>query len=468
MTRFFERSLLRVGAGVVGFALAGCNTSDAVYKAPWYPFQAQFVGGNAGAAVLVDNAAWWRDLRSPALDQLIEIALADSPSLELARERVIEARANFDAVPSNVELSGTLRGRRSGGSDGGFTDVGDSTAQFDWLLDPWGKRKAQLRGAAARIEAVDAERDAAQLLLIDNISQSYVELRYQQRLLAVRKQELEGRRQTLDLVERLLAGGSLTRIDLVAAQARLAETEATIPAIQTAVRVRKYELAVLAGRSPGTLGVNLDSGARQPIPRVSPKVSIPSDLVRNRPDLKIAERLYYASLADTDAARADLYPTLSLSGTISYSPLDGGSSGYFFGPTLQLPALPDSPRKAVVAARESSARQAMTSWKADVLNALLEVETALANYAGASSSVAAAEKTVRIYDESERLTRNLVAGQGATLRDLIDAEVGSATSELELAANRRLLGRAYVDLNVALGGGAKYPGPAKVAAGPGG
>jgi multidrug efflux system outer membrane protein len=210
------------------------------------------------------------------------------------------------------------------------------------------------------------------------------------------------------------------------------------------------------GNSPGRLALDLDRSARQPLPRLSPQVGIPADLIRNRPDLRIDERMYYASVAETGAARADLYPRLSLGGAITVSGIDASGTDYAFGPTLQLPALPNSPRRAAVEAREAQARLALARWKSDVLDALLEVETALASYAGAAGTVHAARKSVALHQENIALTRELVTSEGATLRDLADAEVASTDAELALADGLRRQALAFIALNTAIGSGATY------------
>ncbi|MCR8726790.1 efflux transporter outer membrane subunit [Frigidibacter sp. ROC022] len=456
MVVFSTYSRERLGAALVLMTItAGC-APETVHRAPQFPFKDHYATGVGSAPIVVSNTAWWRALNEPTLDRLIDAALVGSPDIALARERITETEALVAAISSPASLESDLQVRHESDLEGSSATIGQASLSFDWLLDPWGSRRAQRKGAMARVEAADAELDAARLLLIQNVANAYIELRYQQRLYTVRRQELTARRQTLGLVRRLFDSDSATRLDVLAAQARLAETEAVLPGIKAAIQVQKYRIAVLVGRAPGDLGIDLDRDAHQPVATLAPNIGIPADMVRNRPDIRIADRLYYAALSDVDQARAALYPSLSLTGMITLSAIDGSGADAYFGPVLSLPALPGSPRKARVAVQESRAQQAMQSWKSTVLDALLEVETSLVNYIGAHGAISASRRSVDLYRQTVTLTRELVTGDGATLRDLVDAEVAVSDAELALAANLRQLALAYVSLNLALGSGSQY------------
>jgi outer membrane protein, multidrug efflux system len=296
--------------------------------------------------------------------------------------------------------------------------------------------------------------DAARLLLLLNIANAYVDLRYQQTSLQLRHSELASRRQTLGLIERLQKGSAATQVDVVKARALVSETQAEIPEISAAIEAAKNEIAVLLGKVPGGLEINLDGPVRQPRASLSPDVGIPADLLRNRPDIRVAERSYYAAFRDVAGARADLYPQLSLSGTITRTSLSGSKgTEYFFGPALTFPLLPNSARRATVEQRQSLVRQAHSQWRLTVLEAIRDVETSLAEYSAALSAQRASEETVRLYKEVVTLTRQIVTGDGATIRDLIEAEQNVAIANTALTNTLRRVGRNFVGLNVNLGSG---------------
>ncbi len=431
---------------------AGCT--DDPYAAPVFPFMSAYKAQSAAAPRVLAHDDWWPRFNDPVLNALIDTALLDSLDLDLAQERLVEARAARDSLPQTASLTPSARLQRERSDGGADITRTEGTLGFDWLFDIYGARRAQADAAGARVAVADAEVDAARLLLLLNIANAYVDLRFQQTSLQLRRSELRARQQTLDLVEALQEADSATSIDIARARALVSETRATLPGIEAAIAGLKNEIAVLSGQIPGQRGVNLDDRTTQPRVSLSPDVGIPADLLRNRPDIRVAERSYYAALREVRTAQASLYPQLSLGGTLSLTALSGQqSTDYVFGPALRLPILPVSAQRATVAARESRVRQAHTSWKRTVIAAIGDVETALSEYAAAQQSRRAAEETVGHYAEAARLTRESVSRDGGTVRDLIDAQQSLAFANATLASATRGLGRSYIAVNISLGAG---------------
>ena len=453
---------LRSIIGVILVTLvAGCSVGP-TYINPVFGFAPSFAARPTGrisrVPILQDNVAWWQKFNDPVLSGMVQQALAGNLDLALATERIAEAQARALGVPSAVSVTGNVDAGRRGESDS-TKQVGNGVRGdfgLSWLLDPYGGRDARIRAAKARIEVADAERDAARLLLLSNIVTAYVDLRFQQRVLHLRQRELRSRLQTRRRVLQLSEASVATRLDVVRAKALVLETQGQIPTAQAAIRVQHNRIAVLLGKAPGTRGSPLNGGG-QPVASMPVNIGIPADLVRNRPDIRIAERMYYARVAQIGEAEARLYPALSLGGEISLSRFGGQSvTDYFFGPTLTLPALPNGARAARVKVRESQARQALTGWKSLVLTAIEQVESALQAYAGSRSSVAVARKAATLRWEAVTLTRTLIAEDSATIRDLLDAESDAADANNVLAEGLRQLGRDFVVLNVSLGSGNSY------------
>lgn len=453
MTGTGWRGAPRVFSVLAGLSfLAGC--SDEPYKAPVFPFLSGYNSSQESSPVLLSNAGWWKAFDDPTLNTLVETALTGNLDLEIAKERVLEAEAIQRSVPQSALLSPSVRAGRERDSLGSTRTTTETSLGFEWILDIYGGRRAQIDAAGARIEVADAEVDAARLLLLLNVANAYVDLRFQQTSLQQRHTELASRRDTLELIERLRASSAAIQVDVIKARALVSETQADIPEITAAIQAAKNEIAVLLGKVPGNLKVNLDGPMRQPRVSLSPEVGIPADLLRNRPDIRVAERSYYASFRDVAGARADLYPRLSLSGSITSTSLSGSRGPeYFFGPALTLPALPNSARRATVEQRQSLVRQSHTEWQQTVLEAIGDVETSLAEYSAALAAQRASERTVRLYQEVVTLTRKIVAGDGATIRDLIEAEQSVAVANSTLANTLRRVGRSFVELNVSLGSG---------------
>ena len=455
--------------GLSALTLSGCAPGTS-YIAPSFPFLSRYNRVPEVPPVLLSNTAWWQGLDDPVLNQLIDIALAGNLSLSAARERVTEAQALRQSVPGAALLSPSARAQVSG-SDDRDPDV-QNTVQLglNWMLDPYGARREQLRAADAQIDMSAAEVDAARLLVLFNMANAYTALRYSQRLVALSQAELDSRLQTLALTRRLADAESATRLDIVRSEARVAEIRAQLPDQEAAISAKLNEIAVLAGTAPGTLPADLMAAlgsGRQPRPGLSPQVGIPADLLRNRPDIRIAERRYYAAMAQIGVAEAALYPSLSLTGTISLDALNGGarSAEYFFGPVVQFPALPLGGGRAAVEARRAAARQEHEAWKSTVLSAILEVENALVDYQAVAASMQSTAQADRLYREALDLTRAVFEQGEATLGDLIDAQEAVSGADRALAGMVLRHAQSFVALNVRLGAG-HAAGAAGAAAGP--
>lgn len=452
-----------LGCALLAVVVAGCDVLP-TYKSPIFPFADSFSPKPNSAPVLLSNEAWWRKFNDPVLNALIEEALAGNLDLALARERVLQAQAQAVTVPSQLTVNGSLRAGAGGSRTTSTREEGEADLSLGWLFDPWGGRRAQVLAAEGQVEVAAAELDAARLLVLSTVATAYIDLRFFQRSLHLRQGELSSRQQTLGLIRDLQQGNAATRLEMVRAEALVAQSRAQIPELRTAVRAQENRLAVLLGRTPGR-AVPALNGSRKVQPRASmpADVGIPADLLRNRPDIRITERLYYVALAEIGTEKALLYPGLSLSGELSLSRI-GGVSGtdYFFGPSLRLPALPNGPQHARVRVRESQARQAHTTWQSSVLQAIEQAESALVRYAGSQSSVGAAQETVRLYRQSVSLTRELLGRDGATIRDLLEDEQSVSQANILLAQTLRQAAQDFVTLNTSLGSGHAYAGKLNV------
>ncbi len=444
---------LAFSALALATALAACAQQEG-YKTPHFPFLGSYSQRKA-APVLLSNAEWWHGFQDPVLDQLATEALGANLSIAGAKERVVEARAQERGVPDRAALSASVTGQQQGTTGGGVTSSTEGDLGLSWMLDPYGERRARKAAAAARVEASDAETDAARLLVLYNLCNAYVDLRYQQRLLTLRQQEITSRRSTLSLAQSLFDTSSGTKLDVTRTKAELAQAQADLPLIEAAIRVQQNRIAVLAGRQPGTPGPETGPAKGQPHSRMSTDIGIPADLLRNRPDIRIAERLYYAAVSEVTVAQAALYPRLSLSGAISLTSVrkGGTSRDYYFGPSVALPEFPNASTKAGVEAAASAARQAHIDWKATVLNALMEVENALVEYQGSSRALAATGRSLTLYREAQGMTRDLVKSGGATVGDLIDADQSVTNAANAFAQTQRQQALDFIALNVRLGSG---------------
>jgi multidrug efflux system outer membrane protein len=450
--------------------LAGCAPGQN-YVRPVFPFLKGYNAAAPGASILLENVAWWQRMNDTTLDRLIALGLNGSLSLELARERVIEARAAFRAVPGAGRVT-TSAGVRAEGIGSDKPEIsGTGELGLSWMFDLWGARREQLRVAGADIDIAEAEEDAARLLVLYNLTNAYIALRYNQRQVTLTHQNIARSSHALRLTRSRQEAGSATRQEITRAQARVAQVRAQLPALKATVAGKINEISVLTGRAPGRLPRDLLKALHTPAPQpkssMPANVGIPADLLRNRPDVRIAERRYYAAIAEIKIAQAALYPTLSLTGLISLDSLGNGTKRpeYYFGPSIQFPNLPLKNGRAAVELRHSQARQAHEAWKATVLTAILEVENALLDYGAVRQALVSAHEATRLYRETVNLTEQLLKEDEATVSDLIGLQRDVATAAASVADLEFRQAQGFVEINVRLGAGHRVgaTGPSAVA-----
>ncbi|MCG6902674.1 MAG: TolC family protein [Rhodobacter sp.] len=379
----------------------------------------------------------------PILDRLMAAALQGNPGLATARARLraaaAEARAAGATVTGNGDASLSFNSR---GSDVFSLGLGAR-------LDP--SRAARRVAASARAEAAQYDARDARRLLLEELATTYVNLRYYQQLLEFRRADVASRRRTLSEIEILRGAGAATEMDVISARALLVEARGRLPGIEAeAVRQRNL-LSTLVGRPVGDLDVNLAFTRTQPLPKGVADHGVPADLLRARPDIRRAERLYAAALADIAAARASLYPSLSLSGLVRV-PLDGGAGTASLVPGLTIPVFARPSLKAGVEAADARAIAAFEQWRSTVLAAVEELESALAVRAAAGRAAIASAEVVALQRRALDLSRRLlVAGGEITALDILDREQALSAARATLAQDRREVALAHILLLAALG-----------------
>jgi len=387
---------IRTFACAAGFALlAGCSLSPS-YDRPALDVRADGYAsapsssrsdGDPGA-----ESQWWSDFGSPELDALVDEALTSAPDLQAAAGRVLEARAQFggqrwNQLPS-AEIGGTVSRSKRNLSGFGIprsvtSTVWDVAAQASWELDFWGRLSNTRRAAWAALMAGEAEQSAVRQGLVADVVRAWLEVKQLVDMRELGRSTLAITKASERMVaDRYTAGVRpssevhLSRQNLVTAQASLAQAEQEL----TAARRR---LEVLLGRYPsGTIRVGDISLADLPNLPVVP-LGLPSDLLERRPDLIAAEMNLLGADARVGAARADLFPRLTLNGSAGWSTSDesllfqDATSVWSLVGNLAMPLLNRGARKAQVGVADAQREQTQAAYVKTVLGAFRDVESAL-------------------------------------------------------------------------------------------
>jgi NodT family efflux transporter outer membrane factor (OMF) lipoprotein len=294
-----------------------------------------------------DNGQWWKRFDDPLLERLIGIADAQNPNLRIAALRILETRAQL-----GIARSGRYPQLQQASADSIYLDRNqyagnnpvDSHAwqysagvDISWELDFWGRYSRAIESADANYFAAKANYEDALVLLRAQVAQTYFTLRTAEARLNIARNNAKLQKRSLEITERLFNSGNSDELDLQQAKTQYLGTLSSVPELEAQVAQTRNTLAVLIGQPPGSLPeLNAEKGL---IPLVDQALlnDVPAKLLLRRPDIRAAELQVAAQSALIGVAESDLYPSISLLGTIGWSAssLNGSSD------TLNLGAGPN-------------------------------------------------------------------------------------------------------------------------------
>lgn len=434
-------------------ALAAC--SAAPYQAPNLVAPATFDGAGSTPAKTTTQP-WWLSFQDPALDGLITTGLAQNLSVLQAVERVQEARAlaNVTAASEAPQIGVTASAAITEPDGSSSVTAEAASTNLSWVVDLFGRVSSAKATSNARLDAAYASADVARITLTGAVASAYVDLRYYQNRIALTRESIQSRQKTADLVQSAFAAGASTKLDTLRADQLIAIADAQLPALEVGYATALNRLATLTGQPSAQLARDLQRGASQPVPHFRANVGVPADVLRHRPDVIVAERDMAAAYAAVGVAKADLYPSLTLGGTITAAGTDGawGNTMRSFGPSVTLPLFNRDKIQNAVTAAQSRAKQADLAWQATVRGAVEEIQNALAAYSRDGRNMAAQERLTSISVQTLDLARSsFEIGQGDFLsvleaeRTLLDAKASLADATRARAFNFIRLSTATAD-----------------------
>lgn len=451
-------------AALSAVVLASCRVGPE-HAAPALDLPDQFVESATATPAEADET-WWRRFGDPLLDLLIDRAVAGNVDLAIARERVLEARALRESAHGSTLPSIDARAnatRTSFSDDGAFQRGVEYTALdagFDasWEVDLFGRLGSLVDAADAEIGVAEEARQSVLVSLLGEVAREYVALRGSQRELAILRANLATQRDTLDLTRARAVAGLSPELDVARAESQVETTAALIPTFEARVRASIHRIGVLSGGLPGSCVAELEAEAPIPLAPADVAAGLPLDVVRRRPDVRQAERALARETALSAQATAELYPRLTLFASFgrearSASELfDASSNAWSIGAGLLAPLFHGGTLRANLRAQESRRAQAALRWRGVVLEALREVEDALANVAREREREA---RLVAATDASQRalaMARDLNAQGLVDFFDVLEAQRALLAAETQLAQSQSALTSETVALYKALGG----------------
>jgi NodT family efflux transporter outer membrane factor (OMF) lipoprotein len=463
------------------FLLSGCMVGpdfvkpDAQVEKEWLQQQETRIKSEPA-----DFSDWWTVFDDPLLNRLIDLASQQNLDLQNAGLRILEARAQLGIAigsqyPQTQQIGGEANANQlsenapnGAGADKFFYNY---QLGFDaaWELDFWGRFRRGIESANASLYSTLADYDDILVSLIAEVARTYFDIRTFEQRLAVARENVELQKKSLDIAAARYEGGVADQLDVAQAEALLKQTQATIPPLEAGLRQSKNALAILLGILPTEVQSLLGPPESIPTAPIEVAVGIPAELLRRRPDVRLAEFQAAAQSAQIGIAKADLYPSFSLVGSIGLQSSDKGgirsnnanfsdlfTSGgitYFIGPTFQLPILNYGRLKNNVRVQDARFQQLVVSYQNTVLRAFQDVEDATVGFLRTQEQKTFLAESVEQYKLSVELSL-IQYSEGLTdFQRVIDAQRNLAQQEDAFASATGAVGTNLIALYKALGGG---------------
>jgi NodT family efflux transporter outer membrane factor (OMF) lipoprotein len=415
--------------------------------------------------------SWWMVFNDPVLDGLIGRATEGNLDLAQALDRILEARAELgiatgELFPSTDAIGTEQRDRASEEVSPQIPSTQSHTDTFyqlgldaSWELDVWGRIRRSVESADASLQAqVEDYRDVLVSLYAD-VAATYVDVRALQGRVRAALGNVETQRGSLQLTIDRRDAGIGSDLDVSQAELNLASTESFIPTLRIRLAQAIHRLGVLLGQPPSTLYAELEAEAPTPVPPDEILLGVPTELLRQRPDIRRAERELAAQTARIGVATALLYPTFSLTGTFAFESFDSGellkrgSRAYSFGPAFRWNVFDGGRIRNAIRAEDARTEQTLARYEQTVLRGLEEVENAMVSFVQESErrdsllrGVEAARKAVELVDTLYRT--------GLTdFQNVLDTQRSLFEQEDDLEESQGLVAQSLIGIYTALGGG---------------
>jgi multidrug efflux system outer membrane protein len=467
MKTLSTHNLLKILGTVITALLAACTVGPTYQPpSPDMPSRWSESAENVSARADAKISAWWTLFKDPVLDSLITRAIASNQDLHLAETRIREARAQRHVTASNSfpmvgASSSYIHGRTGENTSSGLTEQDLYQAGFDvnWEIDIFGGTRRATEAADASVAAsVEDGRDVL-VSLVAEVSRNYLELRGIQQRLVLAKENISLQEKTADMARKRFQIGVGDEQAVVQAETQLAIARAQTPPLESAASQTMHQLAFLLGQMPETLIPELTG--KKPIPAIPPQVpvTLPSELLRQRPDIRRAERQLAAATAEVGVATAELFPKFSLAAFLGLESTDfsqlvtSGSRFWSAGPQVKWSLFDGGKVRAGIDASNSRRDRAQIFYEKTVLTALVETENALVAFSREQQTRQSLKTAVIAGQRALSISKTKYELGFVDLLNVLQTELAYYQAQDQLAQSEQRLSLDMVALFKALGGG---------------
>ncbi|MFV0595941.1 efflux transporter outer membrane subunit [Shewanella sp.] len=459
--RLFPRLLL----GGACALLNGCTVLGPDYQQPdvpeiqtWQNASSQLFSAAPAAS---DYQQWWSQLNDPALSSLIDEALLKNPDVRIAGLRILEAQAQLGIAESlkNPQLTqATAQWIGAGQTESGNSTSGSSYgAAFNlgWELDFWGKFQRSIESADANYFATIAQYDDVQVLMIAQVAQLYVTIRTLEARLQIAHENAQIQKRSLEITQHQFRSGNTAELDVQQAKTQYLSTLSTIPTLETNLRQSQNALSTLLARAPGPLPEMASNTGVIPQGQLALVTEMPADLLRRRPDVRTAERQLATQSGLIGIAESDLYPSITLAGTLGLNATGSGHSIFSWGvgPSISWNILDSGRLTNQILVEDARFEQLHELYRETVFKAAREVDDAAIAYANSATEITLLTQTGEAASRSLEIANTQYREGMADFQRVLDSQRALFSQQERLVNSRGAHIGNLITLYKALGGG---------------
>ncbi len=467
---------------VLAFAVSGCTLGPNFLR-PRAKIDTQWLEARDAhlKAETPDTKEWWKVFDDPILNELVDIAYRQNLDLQIAGLRIYEARARMGVAvgyqyPQEQTVGGSATANQvsehapnAAQADKYYEDY-ETSFDASWELDFWGRFRRGVESANAELYAAIAEYDDALVSLTAEVARTYVAIRTYEKRLEFARHNVKSQEEALRLAKARYQEGVTTRLDVTQAASLLKQTESLIPALEMRLRQSKNALAVLLGTTPAKIQKLLDRPGPIPTAPDEVVVGVPADLLRRRPDIRMAEYRAAAQCARIGIAKSALFPRFTLGGFIGFETSEKGSTlsnnnahlsdlllsssiNYLIGPFISFPIFNYGRLKNKVRIEDARYQQSIANYQNTVLKAAREAENAMVGFLRTQREAELLSQSVGHYRESMSIALMQYRAGDTSYQRVVDIQRDLTREEDKLAAAKGAIATNLIAVYKALGGG---------------
>ena len=456
--------------GVI-ISLTAC-VSDASYQTLSVPpaVQAQYQMPDSSPQINSEEVlvSWWESLGDAQLSALINQAMQHNNDVGIAIANLERARSDLRGAGLELlpDIGSSVRASDQRLADAAAIGLSDNRftqyqAGFDasWELDLFGRLRQQRLASQADLAATQAELDQVYVSVAAEVARSYIQLRGAQLRLSVGERNVDVISQSADMTQQLMEGGLGDNLDVQRALAQLELARAALPSLRAQVAVNINRLSVLTGQMPAALQASLSSP--QGLPSIPPSIAVgdPIDLLKRRPDIRKAERQLASAIARYKVSVAQLYPQVSISGSIGFLATafaDLGSAGtltHIVGPQITWDAFNFGRLQNQIDAADADIQAQLEVFEKTLLSSFEEVDNAMVTLTSEIERQESLRAAAQASAQTSNIARQRFEAGADSFLDLLDAQRTQLAAEDQLASSETALALQVIALYKALGGG---------------